>query len=251
MARMELTEEPSTLSDAVTAMPALAPKDLLAVARGFSRITWSIPLGLFLFTRAMDFAVSLYFRLPSYIIAVGLCYWGLIALRQVNPISHAWQRHLRIAFLLVFLLLYFSPFVYWWTLHPHGNHFVVNLFGMLLSATWLMWTINNLAGEVALALEDRMFLIESKLCGWAVLVLMAAPLLLYFAYASFHASREEIALYLVIQDLRFLPYAQWIFALLILPITLTLAIAWKTKEQAFASLRKRAESADPRESVAD
>jgi hypothetical protein len=244
-AAMEDAEESPAPIGITATPPVLAPDDLLGVARGFSRILWSIPLGLFLFTRAMDFAISLYFRLPSYIIAVCLCFWGLTALRRITPFSRAWARYLRMSFLLVFLLLYFAPFIYWWTRHPAGDHFVINLFGMVLAATWLLWAINRMAQEVALALRDRVFFIESRLCGWSVLAFMFAPLLVYAVYVSVRAAREDMPLFHIIEGLRFIAYAQWILALMLLPLTLTIAIAWKTKERAFDALKTRAGQASP------
>ena len=238
---MEQTEESYALTDGAPPAPALSPTDLLGLAQGFSRILWSIPLGLFLFTGAMDFAVSLYFRLPSYIVAVLLFLWGLLRLRRVHSMSRQWTHYLHVAFLLVILLIYFSPFVYWWTHFPEGDHFVINLFGMLLAATWLLWSINRLAGEVASALQDRFFLIECRLSGWAVQALMSAPVFLYFVYATLYAGRADIPLHRTLEDLRYLPYIQWYFALVLLPLTLTIAIAWKTKERAFTLLRVQAE----------
>ncbi len=227
----EITQQSDELPSSV-----LSRKDLLGLARGFSRILWSIPLGFFLFTGAMDFALSIYFRLPSYIIAVILCMWGLAGLRRIHSLGRTWVRYLNMALLLTVILIYFAPFIYWWIRHPEGNHFVVNLMAMILAVTWLLWIVNRLAEEVATALHDRYYLIECRLCGWSVVAFMAMPLVVYFGHSMLQAVRHEIPLYYVLENIRRIRHAPWLFALLLLPLTLTVAIAWKTKERALRTL---------------
>lgn len=238
---MEDHTEPPPAHGNADAAPMMTTRDWLRVARGFSCVLWSIPLGLFLSTGAVDLAASRYFRLPTYIFAVILFLWGLILLHRVPRISRRWNRYLRQGFMLVLLLIYFAPFIHWWSLHPQTNHFMINVFGMALATAWLLWMINRLSGEVAAALQNRILLIESRLCGWAVGTFMITPMLLYFTYALIEAARRNVSLYWIILDLRHFPLATFILALLLLPLTLTIAIAWKTKEQALRALRNAAE----------
>lgn len=241
MTGMETVAEIAESDRHLVAAPTLLPKDLLRLANGFSRLLWSIPFGLFLFTGTMDFAFGQFFRLPTYIFAVLLFYWGLTALHRVTPLSPAWKRYIRLALVLSFLMLYFAPFIFWWKRQPEQNHFAMNLFALLLAVTWMMWLVNKLAEEVAIALEDRVFLIETRLCGWAVLGFLLVPLSGFILYAMTISVRQGIPLFHIIEEIRFVSHLHWLLAFVLLPLTLTVSIAWKTKERAMEILKARAD----------
>lgn len=207
-------------------------REWVTIASGFSRILWSIPAGLFFFTGVLEVAWARYFHLPSYVLAAGLYYWGLAALHRLPAITPVFNRLVRSGILFAFLLVYFAPFVYWWRLQPTGDHFVVNVFALFMAITCILWNVNRLAEEVAKCLEDRVFQIEARLCGWSVIALMGAPMAVYFAYGTIRARLLDVPLYVFIENLRFMPLAHWIFAGFLLPLTLTLAISWKTQRRA-------------------
>ncbi len=214
----------------------LQDQDWIHLASGFSRLLWSVPAGLFLFTGAIEFRWPHFIQLPSYILAAGLYFWGIVILLKVKAPSPAWKRSLRTAAVLGLLLFYFAPFIYWWERQPDIDHLAVNVFAMAFTLTWILWTLNDLAERVSLQLQDIVLLIEARLCRWSVLLFMTAPLLAFFVYAVFGATRFGIPLGHFLADARYLPYAHLVLALFILPLTLTLAITWKTKQRALAQV---------------
>ncbi len=220
---------------------AFASSDLLALMRGFSRVLWSIPIGLLLFTGMLDLAINRFIRLPTYVISTLLFFWGLMALYRVRPLSPAWSRYLRLAFVLTLLLIYFSPFIYWWMRLPFQDHFAINLLALMLAITWLLWIVNRLAEEVAGAMRDRVFLIEARLCRWSVLAIILVPLSGYVVYALAMNIVHGMAITHILQNMRYLPHVHWMLALILLPMTLTISIAWKAKECALSILKAQAD----------
>ncbi len=220
----------------VPAAQAIEERDWVLLAMGFTRILWSIPLGLMLFTGMISVRLTQFFQLPSYVLGGVLYFWGIITLTRVHGLSAAWRRFLMLGVFLAFLLFYFGPFVFWWMRRPATDHFAINLFGLAFSFIWLLWVVNRLAEEVAARLGDVVFIIETRLCRWSVVGFMGLPLLVYTSYVTLSAARLDQPLSTLILDLRYIPYIHWIFAAIILPLTLTLTILWKTRQCALRQL---------------
>ncbi len=214
----------------------LHSQDWVALGSGFSRLLWSIPIGLLLFSGMLEFRFFNLFRLPSYVIAVMLYCWGLMVLLKASPPTSRWRRLIRVSFVLAVLLLYFAPFLYWWQWRPAADHFAVNIFAMLFTITFLLWTLNQLVEEIAYYLCDGVFLAEARLCRWSVALFMFAPLMAYFVHGLWNAARYSLPLGQYIDAVRFLPFAHWILAMFILPLTLTLTMVWKAKSRAWRAL---------------
>jgi len=215
-------------------------RDLVHIHRGFSRLVWSIPIGILLFTEALRIDWVSTLRLPSYVLAAVLCCGGLLPLARVTPPGPDWTRHTRNGAFCGVLLFYFAPFVYWWTYYPQSDHLTLNVFALLFTAAGLMLTINRIAEALAIALGDRVFLGEARLCVWLVLFFIVAPLGAYFLYALVASWRYEEPLHAFIAYTRTLPSAHWLWTLHLLPVTLTIAVAWKAKERATRMLLARA-----------
>jgi hypothetical protein len=111
------------------------------------------------------------------------------------------------------------------------------MFVFLACLVCLLLLVNRLAEEVARVLGDTTFVAESRLCGWAVILLMVMPLMLYIAYAVQASARYSTHLYTEVAGLtREVP--RWVHALFLLPFTLTMAISWKAQERSQARLRE-------------
>jgi hypothetical protein len=130
------------------------------------------------------------------------------------------------------LALYFCPFLYWWTRNPSSYYFAVNslLFAMCLSV--MLLHLNAIAAMMAERAGDRMFLLEARLCGWIILVLVA----LYFGYTLIF-----ILVYQFTQGGSMFPYNimrnGWIF--MVIPFALTMGSLWKVRSTCKRLLSER------------
>jgi hypothetical protein len=218
----------------------LRPTDWVHLASGFSQLMWSISIGLLLFVRVLHFTPANIIQLPSYVFAAGLHFFGILTLFRAPALTAAWRRQLWLGLCLSLLLFYLAPFVYWWMRKPDIDHLTVNVFALLFAVIWVLRGINRLAEEFAKAIDDREFIIEAMLCRWSVMSFMAIPLSVYFIYSIYHTGTGTATLSYFIEGAPYLPYAHWIFALFILPLTLTLTIAWKAKHRAMRELINQA-----------
>ena len=214
---------------------ALTPAKLLAISRGFLCLFWGLPVGLMLFTGAISLAVFRQFRLPAYVIGVLIAYCGVLHLRRTGSLTPLWNRRLRMAILLALLQVYLAPFLHWWERAPTQSYFTANVIVLLFATAWAFFVINMLAAELARVLRDNTFRIESQLSAWISFFLMLLPLFEVLAVsAALQASAGGSSLVEFIPALFLLP--RWASAFIVVPFTLTMAVAWKAKEQALHRL---------------
>ncbi|NKB22859.1 MAG: hypothetical protein GKR87_00360 [Kiritimatiellae bacterium] len=211
----------------------LSREKSIRLAKGFSRLLWGMILSLILFTGLVKIDLLSHLRLPIFVVGMLLVYWGIALLCMSSSITPKWSFHTRITLSIVFLQIYFIPFLYWWKQMPFVTYYILNMAAFLFSVTFVLFWVNLLAGEVARALDDKTFFIESRISGWSVLFLMVLPISLFFFYCIYASVRHSTSLYSeIIQTYYYLP--RWIYALFFLPLTLTLMIIWKTKKRCLA-----------------
>jgi len=177
----------------VVLQPQPSPRCLLQIARGFSCSFWGIPL------------------------------------HRSKPVTRRWKTWARQGLTLSFILVYFSPFVYWWSHLPFTGYYVGNMLALVACATWLMFSVNRLAAETGMALQDRTFAIEADLCGWSTVGLMMIPLLITTGLTLYYAGvarLDWITEWVSVQP----DMPIWLYGFFLIPITLTMTSAWKAKE---------------------
>jgi hypothetical protein len=212
------------------------PEQWTQLVRGFSCFFWGIPLGLLFASGVLNLRLFPQLKLPAYVIGVLVIYWGLTVMKRVRPLTPVWPRRLNQSLLAVFLLVYLAPFSEWWKQMPHIRFFAVNVATLSACALWLLVLINKLCGEVAKVLYDRVFFIEAQLCAWSVLFFVFVPLTGLLGYCAQSAFRHGTPFYSEL--LSTLPGVYpWLFALILLPFTLTAALSWKTKERCLEAAR--------------
>jgi hypothetical protein len=215
---------------------ALSSGVLIRAARGFSCIFWGIPLGLLLFSGALDVRVFPRLRMPAYVFGVFVIYCGLMFLQRTGPLSAHWARRVREAMFVLLIQVYLAPFVFWWKQMPHMPYYIANLLGLLLCTALGLFLVNLLAGELGRALHDRAFLVESRVSAWVSALFMLIPVL-GSVLDSIHATLQfEAILNLDLAGSSFV-LPRWVYALSLLPFTLTMAIAWKAKERCLLVLK--------------
>lgn len=228
------------------AVPAhhVAAGHLLRLARAFSCVFWGILLGLLLFFNALRFHLWSFVPVPPYVVGVILVYVGAVLMYTTGKLTPRWSGRVRRLLVVLFLQVYFTPFVYWWQRQPTVNYYAVNLLGLLLSGLLVLLLTNQLAEEVALALHDPVFRVEAAVCGWAVILLLLLPFTAASVYAVAAAIRHGADLYSLLLFIgRKVP--RGVGFVLILPFTMTMASAWKAKESCLRLLKTSYEQGGP------
>ena len=172
--------------------------------------------------------------MPAYVLGIFVAYIGSVLLQRAGALSDMWMRRVRQMLFLILVEIYLAPFVYWWRQMPHVPYFTANMAALVICTTWGLFVVNRLAGEVCKLLCDRTFLIETQVAGWLVVGFMLTPVV----YALYTAVREMLR-----PDGEFffvLELPLWIYALALLPFTITMAVSWKMKERCLQVLKMSA-----------
>jgi len=233
---MDYTQIPSDANnDARLNANAITPAQTLCLAKGFSRIFWGvfIMVGLFLSQAGLEIFHGI--RIPAYVLGAGLIGWGLWLLQSAGPATPSWQRRTRLALGLVFLIIYFAPFIAWWQARPYENLFLVNVLGLLLTGMGIILLVNLLSAETFGLFAERGSRVESQVFAAGVVILMIAPFLIGLLFALVASMRyatmfaEEI--WLVIDRV-----PVWLYVATTLPCSLTMVAAWKAKATCYKHL---------------
>lgn len=201
-------------------MERLTVHDWYCLSQGFSRITWSIPLGLALLAGIMTFEDTDWLPLPSYVLAVSLFCWGLITLSEIDLPLPRWKSHLRAGYLISFMLFYYAPFVFWGQRLPTNDHLCLNMISFVMMSVGGLWLINRLIYDLGIFFQDPQLKKISRWMIWAVILMTMVPLLLITLWVIWVTHRDETHIYWALMDMRVSPF-QWVISLMFLPVVLT------------------------------
>ena len=220
--------------------PALTPRALVRMVRGFGAVFWGLPVSLLLFFGAVEIHLVAQFKLPSCVLGLVVVYVGLVLLRFAGVQSRMWTRHGRIGLVSTFLLIYLGPFIYWFTYMPRsGLYYLLNMTLFFASVILLLFSVNRLAAEVGVETGDRDLMVESRLCAWSVILLMLLPTALTAVFSSYMAMKYESSLLAEMRGVR-RDTPVWIHIFFLVPLSLTMTSAWKAKERCITLLKSAA-----------
>lgn len=211
------------------------PVRFFFLAKGFARIFWGLLIAMILFFGNAAVEVFHFVKLPAYVVGCALAAWGLWMLPTAGAVSLKWRPRVRAAMALVFLQIYFAPFLEWWKGSPHVAFYFVNVLGLLLVGMLMLFFVNLLAADAFGRLRDRGGRIEALIFAWGVVLLMIAPLVLTAACCLLAAFRYKTDFeFEMWQAVGQLPI--WIYMVLTIPCSLTLIATWKAKDSCYRRL---------------
>ncbi|MBP7830859.1 MAG: hypothetical protein KA248_13185, partial [Kiritimatiellae bacterium] len=167
--------EGSSLAAAGGSGASPGPGILLRMARGFSCIFWGIPLALLMFSGALDLRVTPRLRIPTFVLGLILVFAGILQLNRAPNLTPRWAGRIRHAQVTLLILVYLSPFVYWWRAMPHVAYYGVNMLAIVVTAMGGLLALNRLAEETGRLFGDGMVVIEARLCGGLSVLFLLAP----------------------------------------------------------------------------
>ena len=213
----------------------IPPVRFFFLAKGFSRIFWGLLIAMVLFFGNAAVELFHFIRIPAYVVGSALAVWGVWMLNHAGVVSSKWRRRVRVTMILVFLEIYFAPFLEWWKLSPHTPFYLANVLGLLLVSMLTLFYVNLLALEVFRRLPDRAGQMEAMVFGGAVVLLMITPLILTVLFCLVAALRYQTDFEFEIwQAVVRLPI--WVYMILTVPCSLTLIAAWKAKNLCYGRL---------------
>ena len=223
-------------------MPETAPntellRSLARLARGLSTLFWSLPTSLIVCAQTVraDWLKSLGILPP--LVTTSLLVYGLWQMGHFQKQERVWRKALDRALFLGLVNAGLSPFLYWWSKVPTQPFFSAVVF--LLGATGLLFLnhLNVVLQRLSAMLPDEALRQETKQFTTVNRILLLLALLLAVLYLLLSRWPNPLPAPAVI-GLSLLDRGSLalLIVLLILPLAVTMALVWKTKEVILESL---------------
>ncbi len=232
-----------------TDQPAPPAEPWLRAAQGFGALFWGLALALALLFGALRIEGMETRHLPRHTPALLLIVAATIWLGRSRHLSAGWSARNRALLWAGLTQLYLLPFFRWWQIMPQVSFFGVHMAVLLLATAWLLLAINLSASEMGRAAANPVLVIESRLCGWSVLLLSGFLLALGMLEQVREALlRPLLAGHPLWVNTRTGQRTWWLLHVLIsLPFLLTMATAWEARREALrVLLRGGCPPAEPR-----
>jgi hypothetical protein len=213
-------------------------RSLGRLVRGLSALFWGLPAAfLVCYHTARADTLRLLGVLPP-MVCTGLLVYGLVQLSGFQRQERVWRKALDRATLIAIVNFFLSPFLYWWNRMPDNLFYIamVMLMGacallLLASVNLAIQRLNAMLPDEALRQETRQFTALNLNLLLVIAVLSIAYLAAGFVDAQ-HLSGlplwlERIAMEIDQSGFWFLLA---ILLILLLPLAITMALLWKTKE---------------------
>jgi hypothetical protein len=213
-------------------------RSLGRLVRGLSALFWGLPISLIVCVWAANPRWMRSFGWVPPLVVTGLLVYGLWLLGGFQRQERIWRAALDRARIFSLINFGLSPFLYWRGVVPDSRFFTVMLIVLAVSAVFFLASLNLVLQRLGAMLPDEGLRVEIKQFTALNLRLLCATLLcgmLYFWINNSENLPSRLArLLLDIQRsgfaFGFLMTIVPLALLILLPLAMTMALLWKTKE---------------------
>jgi hypothetical protein len=208
-------------------------RSLGRLVRGLSSLFWGLPIALVLcYYTASAEGFSPFGLLPLLppLLTTGLLVYGLWQLGDFQKQERVWRSALDRCRLLSLINFGLSPFLYWWHRVPSNTFFFYMVIVFAICAILFLASLNQLLQRLGAMLPDEALRMEIKQFTALNLNLLAATLLfgvLYFALQPFQNVPRWLG---TISRILERGNLWFLIPLVLLPLAMTMALLWKTKQ---------------------
>jgi len=205
-------------------------RSLGRLVRGLSALFWGLPTALivcFYTARAEGFKV---FGIVPPLAATGLLVYGLWQVGAFQKQERVWRNALDRARILGLINFGLSPFLYWWYRVPNNSFFTTMVLVLVFASLLFLGSLNLLLQRLGAMLPDEALRLEIRQFTGLNLNLLLTTALLTVVYIGL-SRLGDLPLYLQAVMLVLERGSFWFLVLLVLlPLAMTMALLWKTKE---------------------
>ena len=216
-------------------MPDPAPnaellRSLGRLVRGLSALFWGLPITLIacFYTARADSLKA--FGIVPPLVTTALLAYGLWQLGDFQKQERVWRASLDRAKLLSLFNLGLSPFLYWWNKVPMNTFFLVMVLLLAISALLFLGSVNLVLRRLGAMLPDEALRLETRqftALNLNLLLVTFVLALLYVGAGQIHSPPLWLATLLNVMEHGSLWF---LIVLILLPLAMTMALLWKTKE---------------------
>ena len=218
-------------------MPASAPnpellRSLGRLVRGLSALFWGLPIALIVCFHTANARIDglKSFGMVPALLATGLLAYGLSQLADFQRQERIWRNALDRARIFSLINFGLSPFLYWWNRVPSNAFFAVMVVLLSVSGLLFLSSLNIVLQRLGAMLPDEALRLETRQFTRLNLNIILATLVLAGLYILLgHIS--GLPLWLTSMIFLLERGSIWVLILLVLlPLAMTMALLWKTKE---------------------
>jgi hypothetical protein len=200
------------------------------LVRGLSALFWGLPVTLIVCIGTAEAGWFRVYGVVPPLVTTGLLVFGLWQLDSFQKQERPWRNALDRAKIFAVISLGLSPFVFWWNQRPGSMFFNVCVGVLALSAWFFLLGLNTVLVRLGAMLPDETLRHETRVFTSVNRVLLVALLVvavLQVVVARIPRLPAELGPVLVLWDAA----GQLLVILLgLLPLAMTMALIWKTKE---------------------
>ena len=206
------------------------------LVRGLSALFWGLPIALVVCVQTANGEWLTSLGVVPPLLITGLLFYGLAQLGHFQPQERVWRAALERARIFALVNVGLAPFLFWWNQLPF-NPFYRAMVGLsMTSGLCFLFALNPVLRRLSAMLPDETLRSETKLFTSVNRYLLLGNFGLLAGWLL--AAKLEA----VVPELRhFYAYLSqgsfWLLLLLVLvPIAMTMALIWKTKEVILSSI---------------
>ena len=214
-------------------------RSLGRLVRGLSALFWGLPAALVVcFHTAMtpnDALRNLAVAPP--LVCTGVLVYGLWQLGAFQKQERVWRNALDCARILSLVNFGLSPFLYWWHRLPSSEFFLVMIIVLQISGLLFLGSLNVVLRRLGAMLPDEALRLDIKqfttlnLNFLGVTLVMGALCFVLGRARNLPLQAQNLPLYVQHLVGAFARESTWFpVILLLLPLAMTMALLWKTKE---------------------
>jgi hypothetical protein len=215
--------------------PGLLPS-LGRLVRGLSALFWGLPVAMVICvqTAKADWLRPLGVVAP--LLVTTLLFYGLLLLGTFQAQERIWSTALDRAKILALMNIGLSPFLCWWNRMPWHPFYSMMVHLMLFTGLLFLFTLNPVLQRLAAMLPDETLRVETRLFTNINRGLLIASVMLLFGYFLLTRATKLPRLFIDLL-VAWERVGQWVMLFLVLlPIAMTMALIWKTKEVILSSV---------------
>jgi len=211
-------------------------RSLGRLARGLSALFWGLPASLIVCVGTASAGWFKGFSAVPALAATGLLFFGLWQMGSFQTQERPWRAALDRAKLLALVNVGLCPFLYWWNRVPGQPFFTIVISILALSGLLFLFNLNLVLARLGAMLPDETLRHETKQFTTVNRALLVTMLFLTATYFFLIRTPGLPLQVLVVIELLELTSHWSLVCLILLPLSLTMALIWKTKEVILASV---------------
>jgi hypothetical protein len=205
-------------------------RSLGRLVRGLSALFWGLPVTVVVCFHTGRADVLRPYNLIPPIVCTGLLLYGLLLMSAFQRQERVWRKALDLAQLFALINFGLSPFLYFWNKMPQSRLFTIMVILLTISGLAFLSSLNWVIRRLGAMIPDEALRVETKQFTTLNLNLLGATGILTVCYLALERLSQP-PLYLQAVLIVLDQGSFWLLVLLVLlPMAMTMALLWKTKE---------------------